>query len=288
MSRKRREQLPLQPMPQFTGASNRARKEEILRAIDGLNSRIPQLSPGKDFSDSFLDIIGKAQVASDNNQWNESYRQVWNATCLINRGIESQNNRKLAIQLAFAPLATFAILAIMQLLSNWPGVPAIIRSVLSGTYTQYLWTGALGGSTIAWWGIVRHTILMDFDDQYKAWYWFKPLLGAIFGVVSVLIIQGGLLSLQGQAEAAVKNKEILHIIAFLAGFSERFFVRLIDRVMTALFGGESESQQARPPEAPQPQQAKPVKETGADEEEEGEATSTEQADKKDLEHPGLP
>ncbi len=258
MRRKRsKEQLPLQPLPQFTGDNSQARVEEILRAIDNLNSRVLELSPGKNFSDRYLDIINNAQIASNNKNWNEAYRQIWSATFLINRGIESLKNRGLAIKLAFTPLITFAVLAIIQLLLTWSTLPPVLGKVLSGTNLQYLWTGALGGTTIAWWGIVKHTILMDFDDQYKAWYWFKPLLGAIFGMVSVIIIKGGLISLHVQPNVTIHNTEVLHIIAFLAGFSERFFLRLIDRVMTALFGGEREEVRPRLPDVYQSLQPKP-------------------------------
>jgi len=267
MGKKRsKEKLQFQPLPQFTGDNSQAREEEILKAIDSLNSRVLELSPGKNFSDRYLDIINNAQIASNNENWNEAYRQMWNATFLINRGIESQNNRGLAIKLAFTPFITFAMLATIQFLSTWSTLPPVLSKVLSGANLQYLWTGALGGTTIAWWGIVKHTILLDFDDQYKAWYWFKPLLGAIFGMVSVIIIKWGLISLHVQPDATIQNTEVLHIIAFLAGFSERFFLRLIDRVMTALFGGEREEVRPRLPDVYQSLQLKPEEEeeTAAD------------------------
>lgn len=288
--KRKREILPLQPMPQFTADTDPTRKEEVLRAIDALNSRIIQISPGEDFSDQFLELVGKAQAASESNNWGEAYRQLWGATFLLNRGIESRNNRRLALLLAFAPLATFGALALLAIIAaqfQSPGallykVPEFVKSWLTGEYMPYLWSGALGGTTIAWWGIVKHTIRMDFDDQYQSWYWFKPLLGAIFGVVSVIIIQSGMVGL-AQSDVTVKNTSILHIVAFLAGFSERFFVQLIDRVMTALFGGESGTTQVQVVEAPSQPAAPPT----ADEEEAGK-TETGKATGREAEHPGLP
>lgn len=283
MSNKRkREILPLQPMPQFTADTDPTRKEEVLRAIDGLNSRIIQISPGEDFSKQFLELVGKAQAASESNNWGEAYRQVWGATFLLNRGIETRNNRRLALILAFAPLVTFAALALLEILAALPQVPDFVKTWITGRYMPYLWSGALGGTTIAWWGIVKHTIQMDFDDQYQSWYWFKPLLGAIFGVVSVIIIQSGMVGL-AQSNVEVQNTSILHIVSFLAGFSERFFVQLIDRVMTALFGGESAAPPVQVIEAP----SQPVAPPKTDEDEAGKIEAG-KATGKEAEHPGLP
>lgn len=281
--------IPLQPMPTFTATGNRSREREVLSAIDGLNSRMPELTPGKSFTDEYLDMISKAATAAKGKNWLESYRNVWDATFLINRGIESQNNRRLAVQLSFAPFATFALLAIINLIATWDALPLSVQGILGSEYIQFLWTGAVGGTTIAWWGIVKHMISMDFDDQFKSWYWFKPVLGAVFGVISVIIIQGGMFTLADQSTSeAIKNPEILHVIAFLAGFSERFFVRMIDRVMNALFGAEGETPKTQVVTVPTlaVNQTNDVVDDDPDVEDDDD--NPDAADKSETEHPGLP
>jgi hypothetical protein len=111
------------------------------------------------------------------------------------------------------------------------------NSVFGLRYWRYLLMGAAGGVTIVIWGLIKHTIDLDFDTHYLAWYFFKPVLGAIMGLIAVLIILGGFLAVQG---SSVPQGSVLplYIVAFLAGFSERFSIRIIDRVMTAIFGGE--------------------------------------------------
>jgi len=243
-ARKNTEPLPLQPMPVFNAEARSAKKKEVSKAIDELNARIIQLSPSKDFSDIYLKLISGAEAASNSNNWGEAHRFIREATLLVNRAIECKNNRMLAIKLALTPFVTFALLLLINFL---PSIKffSFLEKLFTPEYVPYLWTGALGGTTIAFWGIVKHTILLDFDDQFTLWYWFKPPLGAIFGLFSVIMVKAGLLSLQmGNANSAEVNTLPLHVIAFLAGFSERFFIRLIDRVMTALFGGEGESQQS--------------------------------------------
>jgi hypothetical protein len=98
--------------------------------------------------------------------------------------------------------------------------------------------------TIVIWGLIKHTVDLDFDTSYFAWYLFKPILGAVMGLIAVLVILGGFIAIQGTAEPA--GRLPLYIIAFLAGFSERFSIRIIDRVTTALFGGEPTPPPARP------------------------------------------
>ena len=111
------------------------------------------------------------------------------------------------------------------------------NAVFGLSYWRYLLMGAAGGVTIVIWGLIKHTIDLDFDTHYLAWYLFKPVLGAIMGLIAVLIILGGFLAIQGTS-VPQGSQLPLYIVAFLAGFSERFSIRIIDRVMTAIFGGE--------------------------------------------------
>jgi len=103
-------------------------------------------------------------------------------------------------------------------------------------HIQTAWFGALGGITIAIYGIYEHIHLRDFDPKYELWYICKPLIGAIFGWFVYLIYFIGLISIQGIDIEKVKIKypEFPYLIAFLAGFSERFTIRMIDRLMEVL------------------------------------------------------
>jgi hypothetical protein len=117
-------------------------------------------------------------------------------------------------------------------------------------YWRYLLMGALGGVTIVIWGLIKHATDLDFDTHYAAWYYFKPILGAVMGLLAVLIILGGFLAIQGKTTPG--STLPLYIVAFLAGFRERFSIQIIDRVMTAIFGGEPSPPPTRPavPTAP--------------------------------------
>jgi hypothetical protein len=103
-------------------------------------------------------------------------------------------------------------------------------------HLQTAWFGALGGIAIAIYGIYEHIRLRDFDPKYELWYICKPIIGAIFGWFVYLIYFIGLISVQGIDIEKVKIKypEFPYLIAFLAGFSERFTLKMIDRLMEVL------------------------------------------------------
>jgi hypothetical protein len=108
---------------------------------------------------------------------------------------------------------------------------------LIGLNARAAWFGALGGVTIGLYGIYSHIAVKDFDASFKLWYICKPIVGAIFGWFIVLVYYVGLVSVQG-SQADVKSPQVPYAIAFLAGFSERFTIKIIDRLMTVLTTGD--------------------------------------------------
>jgi hypothetical protein len=95
------------------------------------------------------------------------------------------------------------------------------------------WFGALGGIAVALYGLYSHVQVRDFDAKYHLWYLCKPVIGAIFGWFVYLVYYVGLVSVQG-VTVDVKTPAVPYAIAFLAGFSERFTVQIIDKLMQVL------------------------------------------------------
>lgn len=237
--------LPLKPMWKFTATNDDGRRAEIIAAIDDLNSYMTIISPSKKLSEQFLELLATAQDSANAQKWDHAHDTIWEATFLLNRAVDTSNSTRLALWLALSPLLSFALIFLFEIvsasLSHW--IPSV--NLLVSYYSPFLWTGAVGGTTTVFWGLIKHRIELDFDRIYVMWYILKPILGAITGVVSVLIVKAGLWSMQGP-EALVKNDLPLFVIAFLAGFSERFFIQLIDRVITALFGGDQPPASSEP------------------------------------------
>jgi hypothetical protein len=158
-----------------------------------------------------------------------------NALALINRARISEAVQPCRLWLFLAGLGWVIILYVVELAVRWwlPGMTALTH-ILPNSF-NYLWMGLLGALTVSWWGIVRHSSALTTDPTYNAWYLLKPPLGAVMGVIAVLVIQTGFLAM---GERPVQNPNYLYlIVAFLAGFSERFSILMIDKVMTALLSG---------------------------------------------------
>lgn len=153
---------------------------------------------------------------------------------------ESLASKLLLIEMVYL----FVLLLLGYVTIKWPDYE--IWKGLINQSLQTAWYGALGGITIAIYGIYSHVQQKDFDPKYKLWYICKPIIGAIFGWFVYLIFFLGLVSVQGVGPEKMARPELPFLIAFLAGFSERFTIKMIDKLMSILIsweGKETESKQ---------------------------------------------
>jgi hypothetical protein len=102
------------------------------------------------------------------------------------------------------------------------------------------WFGALGGVVISMAGVAEHQY--DWNPRYRFWHWSRPLVGAALGVVSVLILQAGILAVgsspAGNVGSVPKNL-LYYLAAFLVGYREETFRELIKRLTDVLLGSTS-------------------------------------------------
>ena len=137
--------------------------------------------------------------------------------------------RLFALELGYLAL----ILLIGYLAYKWPGPSFWMWSGLVNIQSGAAWYGAIGGATVGLYGLYSHIQARDFDPKYRLWYIAKPVTGAIFGWFVFLIYYLGLVSVQGTGPS-VKTPEVPYVIAFLAGFSERFTIKIVDKLMETL------------------------------------------------------
>ena len=135
--------------------------------------------------------------------------------------------------------------------------------------------GGIGGVLQSVFGLHRHLAAKDFERGAVHLYYAKPVMGVILGPVAFLFLKIGLLAISGSgAGGAVQNLEFAVVVAFLAGYSERFWAELIDRMLETLLrpSTRSEPQAAAGPTAPSPTAPpRPVEPDDADyEDEDGE------------------
>lgn len=244
----RSEVIPV-PLKPFTLTGDEATlRAELSAAIGELNVAARAFSSSKNFCREYLDLIRQAEGYAAERRWGEAHRTIWAVAFFVNRAVETPGAARLQRRLTGA-----ALVWLLLLLGVGAGLKAAEgqtwgQGLLGRDYWRYPLMGALGGVTIVVWGLIKHTVDLDFDPDYARWYFFKPILGAIMGLVAVLVILAGFVAVQGTL--TVSSPLSLYIVAFLAGFSERFFIRIIDRVTTALFGGEPAPAPPRPATTP--------------------------------------
>jgi hypothetical protein len=97
------------------------------------------------------------------------------------------------------------------------------------------WFGALGAVLISLTGIFEHE--HDWDSGYWPWHVARPLIGIGLGVVSVIILQAGILAV-GSTPAtqpkAIPANLLYYLIAFLVGYREETFRELIKRLVDVI------------------------------------------------------
>jgi len=224
------------PLAKFSAPSSGTLKQEIQDAITQLNAKAIEFSSSRSFTQDYLGLISQAEAQAADGHLPEAQKTIWEATFLLNRALESNAATKfrkwMIVYYGCWSLLLVGIGWGLQCLETGGNPPPYFGSM----YWRYVMMGALGGLTIAIWGLIDHSAKLDFDRAFSVWYWLKPVLGGVMGLIAVLIVLAGLFTVQGKPE--LSSKTALYILAFLGGFSERFFVRIIDKLMTTLLGGD--------------------------------------------------
>lgn len=110
-----------------------------------------------------------------------------------------------------------------------------------------VWFGALGAVLISLTGVVEHA--HDWDPSYDLWHLSRPLIGAAFGVVSVLILQAGVLAIGAQPIAqdqGTPRNLLYYLVSFLVGYREETFRELIKRLVDLLLAPATTAHAATP------------------------------------------
>jgi hypothetical protein len=227
------------PLAKFSAPGSGNLKQEVQDAIANLNAKAIEFSYSKSFSSGYLDLIAQAETLATNNHLPEAQKAIWQATFFLNRALDSTGATKFRKWMSLYYGCWLLLLVGLGWWLNQCGNGCDSACCFGFTYWRYIFMGALGGLTIAIWGLIEHSANLDFDRAYAVWYWLKPLLGAVMGLIAVFAVLAGLFAVEGKQD--IQSEKALYIVAFLAGFSERFFIRIIDKLMTTLLGGDQPS-----------------------------------------------
>ena len=108
------------------------------------------------------------------------------------------------------------------------------RHAVGNMPVPVVWFGALGAVLISLVGIFEH--VSDWDRHYALWHWGRPFVGASFAVISVMIIQAGIVSVGSDPHQDNKSSALYFIVGFLVGYREETFRELIKRLVDVVLG----------------------------------------------------
>jgi hypothetical protein len=103
------------------------------------------------------------------------------------------------------------------------------------------WFGALGAVLISLTGVFEHE--HDWDSGYWPWHLARPFVGIGLGVVSVLILQAGILAVGSSPPPQPKTipaNLLYYLVAFLVGYREETFRELIKRLVDVILSPGNE------------------------------------------------
>ena len=186
-------------------------------------------------------LIEEARALLGSNKTDEAEKKYNEAAATLDTAVLSSASEGLARQLLWIEFGYLAFLLLLAYLAyKIPNAPPW-RGLAKSLQIQTAWFGGLGGVTVGLFGIYSHIKERDFDPKFKLWYICKPVMGAIFGWFVFLAYYVTLLSVQGSQSNGIENRTLPFAIAFLAGFSERFTIKMIDRLMSVLTTWDEQS-----------------------------------------------
>ncbi len=107
-----------------------------------------------------------------------------------------------------------------------------------------IWYGALGGVLISLVGVFEHPF--DWNAGYVQWHWARPVVGASLAVVSVLILQAGIISVGADPHKPGSSSALYFVVGFVVGYREETFRELIKRFADVLLRPGTSGDVGRP------------------------------------------
>lgn len=130
-------------------------------------------------------------------------------------------------------LSGFSYLLGINLLGKFPNVFEPIRVGFSCVVV-----GGIGGCVYCLRAIYLNAcVLKQWDDDWRPWYFIRPLVSSVCGGVSYLFLRAGLLILESATRP--DSSEIgFYALAFIAGLNVDKFISKIEDIAQAVWGIE--------------------------------------------------
>lgn len=102
----------------------------------------------------------------------------------------------------------------------------------------FFW-GFLGGVVWCMHSLSRWCSCRLFDKHFFYWYLLNPWIAAVLGGVFILTLQSGLVN--ANIATGNNNRVFLYLVSFVVGLATHDFLKLLIRIVTAVFGQVAET-----------------------------------------------
>jgi len=209
------------------GSTQSEFEKKAPKLIKLLTDKLTFLNPTEGNTENVSRLLNEARDTLSQDAA-KAYDKAQEANGYLIQVLRPLANKLLKIELFY--LAVWLIIAYLTV--KYPDY--WLWSGILGQGATAVWYGVLGGITIGIFGIYNHIRRGDFDPRFRLWYICKPIIGGIFGWLVYGSYFIGFVTIQGKANVDIAKPFFVYILAFLAGFSERFILRMIDKIMAVI------------------------------------------------------
>lgn len=247
------ESLPEEDRARILAQLDQERLDELHKRIDQLYREVPRkISNRPDLTAQILGMLRQARTILVEHPYDfiEAEYKIQQAYAIYNRIENSEKwGDKYGWRVFWYEVITFFLLLFSFLgllafgndfsafLARLFGADQASEGILTavGFWSTFVW-GGIGGVVGALYTLWTHVSeRQDFERQHVMWYIAQPIMGLILGGVTFLVINTGLLSLQGGQTAAMALRESVQLfpslIAFIAGFRPQFIFGLLVKII---------------------------------------------------------
>lgn len=137
---------------------------------------------------------------------------------------------KKAVLYLLAMLAAYSLLGIQMLLGNIIVPESIQLAFYCGV------CGGIGGVTYCLRGVYLNACVFDrWTEKWLPWYFIRPIVSFICGVVSFVFLKSGLIVLEAQQSQHPTNLAF-YALAFIAGLNVDKFIEKLEDIAQVTWG----------------------------------------------------
>lgn len=237
-----------QALPEVQGDKLKTRRVETLKKLNALRNRATLCITDDDLQQNVWRILIEQALAiydAKNDQAleetlelvDESLNQV--TTIVDTYAARYERLRTIRLAAIVVSVIALALIVIYLFVANNLGITTSTEVVLLGLPVPVILWSAIGSYTA-----ILYRFSLSSDDKMPnplAWFFSRPLTGVVMGSITYLVIKVGMMSFApGTSTASLGAVQLMWLVAFIAGFSDRFSDNLLRSLIGKLGGDNNE------------------------------------------------